>query len=254
LPEGEPQLDDEPVVDDVLTRLTRVYPFTDVTSVRAAVAAGEFYGAFDFTRYPEQADPPPRRESFHVPPTKYAPLCPDDGLHRGILVHSVLEHLDYRAVADRIGLVKELQRMTSAGLIRGDDAATIDLDALAWFVTTPLAAQIRAAGDGFRREFAFVAAEPVSSPGLSLRAGQGDFVMVRGIIDGILSHGDCMSIIDFKTDAVGPEETVARADRYRHQLQMYARAARRLWGLPVPTGHLVFLSARSVCTLELSVP
>jgi ATP-dependent exoDNAse (exonuclease V) beta subunit len=142
--------------------------------------------------------------------------------------------------------------MTAAGLLGAEDSGLIDIDGIAWFLGTSTAALIREAGNAFHREFAFVAAEPVSSQLSSVPVQPDDFVMVRGIVDGVLSHGDHMSIIDFKSDSVEADEVAVRAMRYTPQLRMYARAMRRLWGLPVPDGELVFLSARAIHTVELS--
>jgi ATP-dependent helicase/nuclease subunit A len=162
----------------------------------------------------------------------------------GLVTHRVLQHLDFTKAVDRAGVEAELQRMTREGLIEPDALAIVDQGSIEWFVSTPLAEAIREAGALYRREFTYIAAESLDLFDRSVDAPPDDYVLVRGIVDGILPVADGIEIVDFKTDAVQAREVTQRAQRYRPQMTLYARAMARLWRRPVRACWLVFLTPR----------
>ena len=125
----------------------------------------------------------------------------------------------------------------------------VDIPSLSWFVSTPLAEAIREAGRSYRREFRYIATEPPSYFDPSIGPTPGDKVLVRGVVDGILPAADGIEIVDFKTDAVNAENLRERSERYRGQMELYARAVSRIWRRPVCACRLVFLAARRVVKL-----
>ena len=67
--------------------------------------------------------------------------------------------------------------------------------------------------------------------GIETADGSGDYELVQGIIDLYFEEEDGVVLVDYKTDRV---ETAAElAERYRIQLQYYARAIRRISGKTV---------------------
>jgi ATP-dependent helicase/nuclease subunit A len=67
-------------------------------------------------------------------------------------------------------------------------------------------------------------------------------MLVRGMIDCLFDTGDGWEILDYKTDAVSGPNVQARADAYRGQVQIYARAVETAWKTPVRRRWLAFLS------------
>ncbi|MGB2984421.1 MAG: PD-(D/E)XK nuclease family protein, partial [Phycisphaerae bacterium] len=250
LPTNEPLAPDDPVVDEVLSRIEYVYPQLASASVRASIAASEFKGAYDFTRNPEQQPDRPREDDFQIPPSKYAALKPATAVHRGVITHRILQHLNFATAVDAAGVASELHRMVQQELVTGEDLAVVDQAALEWFVSTPLAEAIRDTGDVYRREFPYIATESLVYFDRSVGSPCNDQVLVRGIVDGILSVADGIDIVDFKTDAIRAEDVAERAERYRPQMELYARAMARIWRRPVRTCWLVFLTAATVVTWD----
>ncbi len=246
LPADEPLGHDDPVVEEVLSRIEYVYPHLASTSVRASIAASEFKGAYDFLRNPEQRAVQSREDDFRVPPSKYAQAKPNEAAQRGVITHRILQHLDFTSARNPAGVALELQRMVEEDLISDGDRATVNQASIEWFVSTPLAAAIREAGEAYRREFLFIAAEPLTCFDRSVDASPNDYVLVRGIVDGILPVADGIDIVDFKTDAIRPKEVATRAQRYRPQMEMYARAMSRIWRRPVRSCRLVFLGTETL--------
>ncbi len=250
LPPGEPiapRSDEE--LASALARLSYVYPHAAAAGVRAAAGASELKGLLDAWTDPQERRPIPRIGAFARPPSRYAPVDRTDALYRGTLTHRVLQHLDLAAAGDGRGLAAELDRLTTAGIIAPADAGAVDAAALTWFLGTPLAERLRAAGPAYRREFSFVAREPLAlflGDASAADDAPGDVVLVRGIVDGILVDADGLELVDYKTDTVDAAGVDARTAIYRTQMVLYGRAMARLFARPVRASRLVFLSARRI--------
>jgi len=251
LPQDEPITPDDPGVENVLARLRNIYPWLSASSVRATVAASEFKGAFDYLHDPDM------RPASHASHRALrgdlfdATAAPRDAAaNRGILTHRVLQHLDFQKAAQGSGVALELQRMVECRVLTAAEAEMVAEDAIAWFVTTPLAEAIRVAGQAYRRELRFVTTEPLTYFDSTVTVPSDDRVLVRGIIDGILPAGDGVEVVDFKTDAVSAEGVPARCELYRPQMALYSRAAERLWRRPVRRCWLVFLTPRQTIALN----
>jgi len=255
LPADEPLAPDDPQVEEVLSRIDFVYPHLSATSIRATMAASEFKGVYDFLRDPdERPDLRAQPQAFQVPPSKYASQPATTSAYRGVITHRVLQHLDFAAAVDADGVASELHRMMGSGVIATEDCKVVDEDALAWFVSTPLAEEIRRAGSAYAREFRYIAAEPLTSFDRTIDAGLDDRVLVRGIVDGILPTKDGLTLVDFKTDAIAANEVPDRSERYRPQMALYASAMAALWRRPVHAICLVFLAPRQVLECAADLP
>lgn len=250
LPPHEPTAPNDEEVECVKNRIQFTYPHLSVTSVPATAAAGTFKGTFDFLTTAETAVTRfARTDSFAIPASRYAE--PDDAgpIATGLLMHRVLQHLDFHATADGRGLNGELDRLVGQGIIKTRERARIDTDALGWFLNTPVAQSIREAGAEFRREFHFIAREPTESVFADATGDERDFVLVRGIVDGLWPVGDGLEIVDYKTDAVSEDDVERHAERYRPQMWLYARAMAGLWGKQTRRATLVYLSPRRLVSL-----
>lgn len=249
LPVGEPLSPDDPEVERLLNRLEYIYPHAAATAVRATIAASELNSMFDDWRDPEQR--PAVSQDFVIAPTKYAQASDGGALRRGIVTHRVLQHLDFTVSGGELWLASEVARLVAAGIITADEASLIELPALAWFVSTPLAERIRALGPNYRRELRFLATEPVCLLDPRVDSAPDDRVLVRGMVDGILVGESGLEVVDFKTDAIERQQLAQRIDHYRPQVCLYAKAVGQLWRRPVPTSWLVFLHLRQCVELDL---
>jgi ATP-dependent helicase/nuclease subunit A len=187
-----------------------------------------------------------------LPPSKYASAPPANAAYRGTLTHRVLQHLSFAAAAS--GVRQELGRLVEQHVISPEDQALIDIEGLTWFLSTPLADRIRRAGSAYRREFRFIAMEPLEEIDPTLVGECQDHVLVRGIVDGVLAAPEGLTLIDFKTDAIAAAQVAERAAGYEPQLRLYARAALKLWRRPIRECLLVFLTPRQVVSLNPGAP
>jgi ATP-dependent exoDNAse (exonuclease V) beta subunit len=58
-------------------------------------------------------------------------------------------------------------------------------------------------------------------------------------------------VVDFKTDAVGPDELPLKARLYAPQLRLYARALAQTYRRPVTAAWLYFLARHTAVPVEL---
>ncbi|MHC4064835.1 MAG: helicase-exonuclease AddAB subunit AddA, partial [Planctomycetota bacterium] len=252
LPAEEPRSADD--FDDaaVLDRLDYPYPHLAASSVRAALAVSEAKRAADpFTDEHQPTGQPYYRPSFDPPAVlaeKAPRLTPQE---RGTLTHRVLQLWNFAEPIEQA-----LQRLVDAGRLTAEQPGIIDSDALTWFADTPLGRRIRDAGGAYRREFLFISAESADLFDPALEGTCDERVLVRGIADGVLTDSQGLEIVDFKTDALSPDAVAARADGYRLQMQLYARAVARIWRRPVTRCWLIFLAPRRIVEIpqEQSAP
>jgi ATP-dependent helicase/nuclease subunit A len=239
-------------VEEVVSRLEYTYPTLASASVRAVVGASEFKGTYDFTSDPDTREPVAIGiEPFDIPPSRYVEEEVMTPARRGTITHRVLQHLDFAAAVAPPGVASELLRLVGAGILTEAEALAVDREALVWFAGTDLAGAIRQAGDRYRRESSYIANEQPTLFDASIGPLGDEAVLVRGIIDGILPAEGGLDVIDFKTDAVGPEELPARVEHYTPQMRLYARAVRRIFQRPVTACRLVFLAARQIVTINV---
>jgi ATP-dependent helicase/nuclease subunit A len=66
-----------------------------------------------------------------------------------------------------------------------------------------------------------------------------------GRIDLLFREGDTLTVVDWKSDAVGPDKVEERAEFHRHQAECYAAAVQRITKMPVKEVIFVFARAKA---------
>lgn len=243
LPPAEPVSELDTEVIATLHRSRDIYAHLSATSVQATVAASEIadrvHGKRRFAPHPSEHD----RTQMSI--------GADRARLRGEITHRFLQHLDFGVAVNEAGVVQELYEMVARRVITEEESEFVSVDALAWFVGTELASRIRRSGPGYHRELRFVSSQPLSMMDPHVTTDPDDRVMIRGIVDGVLVEDHTCEVLDFKTDVLTESELEARFEKYRLQVEAYARAVEQLWQRPVKSGWLVFLSARRVMEIPL---
>lgn len=246
LPPEEPIASVDKEVDEVFARIDFLYPHSAAGTVRAAVGASEFKREWDLFRDPDERPVSAECQSSSSDFALLAAPAREMAMHRGIVMHRVLQHVDCTMPPSSTSIVHELERLVSKGILAAEELALVDDSALKWFLESPLAAAIRAAGPAYRREFPYISAEHPQAVDPTIGPSTGDFVLVRGMVDGLIVHPDSLQIIDFKTDNINASEVTAATDRYRPQVRLYTSAMQRLFRRPVTNAWLVFLTPRVI--------
>jgi ATP-dependent helicase/nuclease subunit A len=155
------------------------------------------------------------------------------GAAYGTLAHRVLELWDFDDPAASAALVDVLADDSIPAKAR-----TTLRGELERFGGSPLAKRI-ARAETVLRETPFACILP-------------DGLLLRGTIDCLFRDGDGWHIVDYKTDAVEPEDASRVADRYRMQISLYALALERAeYELPC-TVSVHFLGPDITCEIPVT--
>jgi ATP-dependent helicase/nuclease subunit A len=76
--------------------------------------------------------------------------------------------------------------------------------------------------------------------------------VMEGVIDLIYEHEGLLYVADYKTDSVKPDELRMGPEKYRHQAEIYSRAARQSLNREVAAFKLIFLRLGETVEVDLS--
>ena len=116
---------------------------------------------------------------------------------------------------------------------------------VARFLGSPLAERIRQA-DRVWREYRFAL---LTDAALYDEAVSGEELLLQGVVDCAFETPQGLTVVDFKTDRITPEETAARAEHYRPQLEAYALALGKVLEKEVTEKVLYFFHTDSTVNL-----
>ncbi|AQQ70304.1 ATP-dependent helicase/nuclease subunit A [Limihaloglobus sulfuriphilus] len=167
-----------------------------------------------------------------------------DPLEVGSAVHLIFEKADVSQGISMNYLESLLQGLVSKKLISEGVSAVIDLEGVLEFFQHESFKQLMACSEAVYREWPFTFSASPREFGVH-SGGDGDNVIIQGIVDMIIDRGEDIVIVDFKTDRVDSESISHRAELYRKQLEFYSRAAAAVLKKPVSRLLLYFVSSRS---------
>ena len=84
------------------------------------------------------------------------------------------------------------------------------------------------ASDTLQREFKFSILVPARD--YYPQAGEGEQVLLQGVVDAWFETLEGITVVDFKTDRIREDDLPARAESYRSQLAAYSRALEEVTG------------------------
>lgn len=171
---------------------------------------------------------------YDIPQPKFRQTKESIGAaERGTLYHFVMEHLPYEQMGDDFTAEMMLAQMQKAGLLREEERNCLKPQKFDRFMQSVLGKRMQQAAKrgALRREQQFMLEIPVMELYPELESEEN--VLVQGIIDACFEEDGEWVLVDYKTDYVryGMEQTLV--DRYRVQLEQYARALEQLTGMKV---------------------
>ena len=167
------------------------------------------------------------------------------GAERGTAMHLVMQFLPLDTPPEPAAVRALAETLAARRLLTPEQAAALDVPALARFLSSPLAARIRAAKQVWR-EYRF---SLLTDAGLYDPAAAGEEMLLQGVADCVFETADGLTVVDFKTDRVTAEEAPRRAEVYRTQLNAYAGALAKILQKPVTERVLYFFA----CDQEISL-
>ncbi len=205
------------------------YPWQELTELPSKVTATQMKGRLlDEEAAEETARPLPplafRRPAF-------------DQARRGLTaaqagsaIHAVMEHINLNRADTVRGVRQELERLTAGGWLSPEQARAVDPAKVARFWASPLGREA-AASPRLRREFKFSILAPAGR--FYPAAGEGEEVLLQGVVDCCFTGPEGFTVVDFKSDHIRRGGELQRAEEYRGQLDVYTQALEEIFGQPV---------------------
>ncbi|HUD46126.1 MAG TPA: UvrD-helicase domain-containing protein [Candidatus Baltobacteraceae bacterium] len=169
--------------------------------------------------------------------------------------HTFLESVSLERTQSTDLLRAEAERLRRSGKLSPEEAACLDLEALAAFWKSAVGRQLLGARGSIRRELAFTARfAPGELAQLGCKdfaaAGAEEFVVVQGAVDLAVFLPGEIWLLDFKTDQFPGDQLDDKIGLYRPQLALYAEAIAKINQRPVTRRWLHFLARRHTAELH----
>ena len=222
--------------------LEAVYPYESATVIPSKVTATQLKGRVLDEEIAEGAPAMRRRMAFDRPRF----LRQEQGLsaaEKGTAMHLAMQYLDLKSP---LSAKEQVAHMCACHLLTPQQADSVEDGKLDAFLRSPLAERIRQAETVYR-EYRFALLLPAT---LYTPDGDGEEMMLQGVVDCAFDTPEGLVIVDFKTDRIRPGEERQRAEHYRPQLDAYSQALSRVLQRPVAERKLYFFATG----VEISLP
>ncbi len=230
----------------LLERLCWHYPHAGAVEVPSKLTATQLKGRWVDEEVAQEADSGPERPQPRDQPLQFRRprfAAEELGLtpaQRGTALHLAMQFIDFSRTGSVEEIREELQRLAAQELITPQQGEAVDPERLFAFFSSPLGREVLAAPT-LRREFKFSIL--VDAADYYPQAGEGEQVLLQGVVDCFFETLEGITVVDFKTDRVSRDTMAARAEEYRPQLAAYARALAEVTGKPVARQVLWFFRA-----------
>lgn len=229
--------------NEVNERLSWNYPYISLSKIPAKVTVTELKRRFEAELVDEMG-----RIPVQVPPLVKKPLFLEErkGLsaaEKGTILHFVMQHLDFK----NPDLKGQIESMVEKDLLTGQQAETVNVEKITRFLESELGKRMLAS-ENVQREVPF----NIEIPGHELYLEMVDSkyreekILLQGIIDCYFEEDDGLVLIDYKTDYVPYGQSSIIADRYRVQIEYYARTLAILTGKKVKEKYLYLFSTGEI--------
>ena len=234
---GEVLKPDEKQVEVLARALAWEYPYAAAVDLPSKLTATQLKGRELDSEAAEGTDAP--RPVKQVPFERPDFAVKKFGLtaaQRGTATHKVLQYLDF----DRVGSVeeinREIERMVRERFLTEEEGRSADPTKLAAFFNTELGRELLAASVR-EREYKFSLLVPGSD---FFPEAAGEEILFQGVIDCWFEDENGITVVDFKTDRTPDPE------RYRAQVEAYAKALEMLLGRRVNRTALYFFATGEI--------
>ena len=188
---------------------------------------------------------PHRRSSFRTPDF-LRESRPMTGAEKGTATHMVLQFIDYKKTGSLEEIKGEIERLRACRYISDRQAEAVEPRTVLKLFKSEIGQRIMNA-DKISREFRFSLLCPAED---FFDGGEGEKVLLQGVMDCCIEEKGEITVIDYKTDRVRGDAMLSRAETYKGQLRAYAIAAQRITGKPVKECVLYFLEAGESVSLK----
>ncbi|MBU5434588.1 helicase-exonuclease AddAB subunit AddA [Pseudoflavonifractor sp. MSJ-37] len=229
---------------DLLARLTWTYPQAADVELPSKLTATQLKGR-ELDREAAEGAGPDRDApaADRLRPIRRPRFAEEEfGLtaaQKGTALHLVMQYIDFDKTASPAQVGREIQRLVREQFLTPEQGEAVAPERIAAFFASPLGKAVRSA-PSLRREFKFSILVPAAD--FWPQAGEGERVLLQGVVDCFFDGPEGLTVVDFKTDRVKGDALLRRAEEYRPQLAAYGRALEEICGRPAARRVLWFFS------------
>lgn len=165
---------------------------------------------------------------------------------RGTAMHMVMQHVDLQAIIHETTIREQVAKMERLELLTAEQAEVIDISSIVSFFESEIGNRVLRA-EVVKREVPFSLALPAKDAYADWNENESENVLIQGVIDCVVEDENGIVLIDYKTDTIkdrfkgGFEEAKpVLEDRYKVQIELYARALEHIWKKPLEERYLYF--------------
>ena len=223
---------------ELAAQLAWRYPHASSVELPSKLTATQLKGRGLDEEAAEQAPKVPRTLTFGQP--RFA--AEEWGLtpaQKGTALHLVMQYIDFEKAGTTEGAAAEIARLVEGQFLTPQQGEAADPARIAAFFQSELGRELMASVS-LRREFKFSILVPAGR--YYKAAGEGEQVLLQGVVDCYFETLEGITVVDFKTDRVTAKSVAQRAEGYRPQLEAYSQALEEITGRPVVRRALWFFA------------
>lgn len=216
-----------------------IYPYASATVTPSKQTATQLKGRSKDSESAENAIAPHNKFRTWKKPAFAGGTV--DATDHGNAMHLIMQHIDLRCCDSIKDISSEVDRIKEAGFLTEEQMRSVNISQISSFFQTDLGVKMRCAKQ-LLREYKFsVLMDTAENTGASPE----DKVLLQGVVDCAWIDDDGITVVDFKTDRVNSETVDEAVDRYRSQVEIYAKALERIFERPVKTAKLYFFQTNT---------
>ncbi|MBM7647581.1 ATP-dependent helicase/nuclease subunit A [Bacillus ectoiniformans] len=255
LKQNEPMPIESGVKKEIEERLSWVYPNGQATALRSKQSVSDLKRMNEIYNEGSSGD---LTRSYQRPIFNRPKFMQEKTLSPaeiGTAVHTVMQHVSLMKKPSLDELTQFLESLVQRELLTEEQAQVIDQEKLTDFFDTEIG-QFMLQADRVYRETPFnmgVSASEVSADW----KGPDEVVLVQGVIDCLIEKDEKLYLLDYKTDTIAGRfangfeeaEPILR-ERYRLQIDLYARAVEQIWKRKVDGKYLFFFDGAHLVKVD----
>lgn len=215
---------------EIERRLGYRYPFEKSSGISAKISVTEVKRMIN--SYPEDEDSKPLYSSTALKKPSF--VDESTGLsaaERGTIMHLVMQKLDFSRISSREEIRSQVENLIECQILTMEQAGVVNFGRIESFFRSEFGRRMLSS-NFIRREVPFHM--EISSTEIYRELPEEDYsneyIAIQGIIDCFFEENGDIVLLDYKTDRVTPENVNEIKERYRVQLDLYARALERITG------------------------
>lgn len=216
-------------------QLSHTYVFEEEVGQASRISVSALKEAYSKHQEETVINPVITEENNSKQPVMKVPACLQTKdingtpVRKGILVHFILENLDFKALNTKEEIQEYIEKLVKSGVLKKEDVQYISISAIEKLLQSKIGRELKEAKE-IHREEAFILDNASISPSL-----------IQGVIDlyYINDKGNAI-LVDFKTDHLSEGKMFIQ--KYRKQLEIYKNAIETLLQIKVEKTYIYAFS------------